>query len=138
MNTQRGFTLIEVMIVIAIIGILSAIALPAYTDYILRGKLTEAHSQMLTLRTSAEQYFQDNRTYIGFPCSAPSARYFTYACSNLTGTTYTVTATGVAAEGTNGFVFTLDQANTRQTTGVPAKWSLPSGNCWVSKKNGQC
>jgi type IV pilus assembly protein PilE len=89
-----------------------------------------------------EQFFQDNRTYAG-ACTAgtvapvPTGRYFTYACSALTATTFTVTATGVAAEGMNGFVFTINQANTRATTGVPAGWATNT-TCWVTKKGGVC
>jgi len=137
MRKQNGFTLIELMITVAIVGILAAIALPAYSDYVIRGKLAEAHAQLLTLRSAAEQYFQDNRTYIGFPCTAAGTKYFTYTCTNLTATTYTANATGVASEGTNGFVYTLDQSNTRATTAVPANWTT-SATCWVKKKSGQC
>lgn len=137
MRKQSGFTLIELMIVVAIVGILSALAFPAYTDYVLRGKLSEAHANLLTIRSAAEQYFQDNRTYIGYPCNAANTKYFTYSCTNLTATTYTVVATGVAAQGTGDFTYTIDQSNTRATTNKPANWSTP-GACWIMKKNGQC
>lgn len=138
MSKPRGFTLIEVMITVAIVAILAAIALPNYNQYVIRGKLSEAHSNLLALRVQAEQYFQDNRGYIGYPCTpaAGSTQYFSYACSNVAATTYTITATNVAGQGIDGFVFTIDQANTRQTTGVGAGWTLPATNCWVTKKSG--
>ncbi|HEX7813063.1 MAG TPA: prepilin-type N-terminal cleavage/methylation domain-containing protein [Burkholderiales bacterium] len=138
MRKQKGFTLIEIMIAIAIIGIISAVALPSYTQYILRGKLTEAHTNLLALRTQAEQYFQDNRTFAGFPCAAADSKYFTYSCPVMTSDAYTIRAVGVAAQGTGDFTYTIDQANVRTTVNKPADWSAPSGNCWVMKKSGQC
>ena len=144
MKAQKGFTLIELMVTVAIIGILASIAVPAYTDYVTRGKLAEASSELATMRVKLEQFFQDNRTYSG-ACAAntvatlPVGKYFTYACSNLAASTFTVTATGVTAEGAGGFSYTIDQDNTKTTASVPTGWSLPSPNtCWVTKKGGGC
>jgi|688.fasta_scaffold381214_2 type IV pilus assembly protein PilE len=142
MKRGLGFSLVELLVVVAIIGILAAIAVPQYSDYVTRSKITEATATLSEHRVRMEQFFQDNRTYAG-ACTAgtvapvPTGRYFTYACSALTATTFTVTATGVAAEGMNGFVFTINQANTRATTGVPAGWATNT-TCWVTKKGGVC
>ena len=58
MNTmQKGFTLIELMIVVAIIGILAAIAIPAYTDYTARAKVTEAVGALASAKTSVSEFF---------------------------------------------------------------------------------
>lgn len=145
MNTfQRGFTLIELMITVAIVAILAAVALPAYNDYLLRGRLTEAHGELAAMRSKMETYFLDNRTYIG-ACQVgtvaplPSANRFVYSCpvATLTDTTYVVQAVGVAAQGTGGFTYTINQANVRATTSVPAGWST-NATCWVTKKGGIC
>ncbi|MDD5242208.1 MAG: type IV pilin protein [Sulfuricella sp.] len=144
MKTQSGFTLVELMIVVAIVGILASIAVPSYKDYVTRGKLSEASTQLATMRVKLEQYFQDNRTYVG-ACAAGTvaplpagsdATYFTYACT-LAASTFTVTATGVAAQGTGDFVYTIDQDNAKATTGVPAGWT-GNDTCWVTKKGGSC
>ncbi len=63
MQKAKGFTLIELMIVVAIIGILSMIGIPAYNDYVTRGKLVDATSKLADMRIQLEQYYQDNRNY---------------------------------------------------------------------------
>jgi type IV pilus assembly protein PilE len=139
---HRGFTLIEVMITVAIVAILAAVALPAYNDYLLRGRLAEAHGELSAMRSKLETFFLDNRTYVG-ACVAntvaplPTAGRFTYSCPTLTATTYVVQAAGIAAQGTGGFTYTIDQDNVRATTSVPAGWTT-NATCWVTKKGGAC
>lgn len=141
MPRSRGFTLIELMIAIAIVAILSAIALPSYTEYVRRGRVTEATAGLSAMRVRMEQYFQDNRTYVGacvngtiapLPASSPN---FTFSCPTLTGGLYTVAATGTGSM--LNFGYGINQANQRTTTAVPSGWSNP-GNCWVLKKDGSC
>lgn len=141
MQKNKGFTLIELMVVVAIIGILASVAIPAYGDYVTRSKISEAVAGLSDMRVRMEQFFQDNRTYVG-ACAAntvaplvPNTSNFTFACSNQNITTYTVTATGVGSM--NGFVYTVNQANTRATTGVKSGWTA-NASCWVTKKDGSC
>ena len=141
MQRAGGFTLIEVMIVVAIVAILASIAMPAYTEYVTRGRLTEAHSELLTKRVELEQFFQDNRTFVGFDCTANGTANFTFDCTQPavpTATTYTVRAVGVAGTPTAGFDFRITEANVRTTSAVPADWTAPGANCWVIRKNGTC
>lgn len=147
MKKTAGFTLLELMVVVAIVGILAAVGIPQYRDYVLRSKLAEAYSNLSTLRSQAEQYFQDNRTYVGFPCPAGAitgSKYFTYSCNPaVTKTTYTFVATGVATEGLDGIAFTINDSNVKATTitgGSPMEASgwTASASCWVRNKNGIC
>src|SRR5262245_28713764 len=100
MRLSRGFTIIEVMIVVAIVAILASVAIPNYTDYIRRGKIQEASSALLAQRVKMEQFFQDNRQYtnagaIVSPCNNnPALKYWALDCPTLTTTTYTIRAQG--------------------------------------------
>jgi len=132
-KAQQGFTLIELMIVVAIIGILASIAIPAYSDYVKRGKAAEATSTLANLRVQIEQYYQDNRTYVGFACN-PTQKYFTYSCTTQTATTYTLNAAGKSAQDMGSFEFTLNQANARTS-----KFDGTTGaTCWLTSKGGSC
>ena len=142
MKTQKGFTLVELMIVVVIVGILASIGIPAYGDYVQRGKLTEAMTELAGMRVKLEQYYQDNRTYVG-GCAAgtvaplPSGtKYFTYTCPVLSASAFTVKATGIEAQGMDGFIYTIDQSNNKQTEDAPTGWG--TGNCWISKKGDTC
>jgi type IV pilus assembly protein PilE len=146
MKEQRGFTLIELMIVVVVIGVLATIAYPSYMDYTQRARLAEARSELMNSRAKLEQYYQDNRQYTGadaagFPCNATqlgaNAKYFTYACA-LAANTFTVTATGVSSQGMSGFVYTINQDGQRATAGVGTGWNGAGSNCWVIKKDGSC
>ena len=142
---SRGFTLIEMMIVVAIVGILAAIALPQYNDYVRRSKITEATAKLADHRVRMEQYFLDNRTYSsgGTACGVPDPSYtsgkdaFQVTCTGASATAYLVTATGQAAGGMSGFAYTIDQANNRVTTAVPSGWTK-TATCWTLRKDGSC
>jgi len=66
-NRQTGITLIELMVVAAIIGILAAIAVPMYGSYVTESRRTTAQGQITQLAAVLERFFSDNNTYVGFP-----------------------------------------------------------------------
>lgn len=130
---QKGFTLIELMVVIAIIGIIASIALPAYTDYVKKGKAAEATATLASLRIQMEMYFQDNRTYVGGVC-APSGGdvYFAYNCAPAaTATAYTLTASGKG--NMSNFSFSVDESNDKTST-----YDGVTGGCWKTNKTSSC
>ena len=137
-SAMRGFTLVELMIVVAIVGILSAVAIPAYQDYVKRGRIPEATSNLAAMRVRMEQYYQDNKTYTNAtPCAnanLPTSSFFTFSCT-LAAETFTLQAQGTS--GMTGFTFTLNQSNVKATTAAPSGWTT-STSCWVRDKSGAC
>jgi type IV pilus assembly protein PilE len=144
---SRGFTLIELMITVAIVAILAAIAIPNYRNYVIRGQLVDATTALAALRANMERYYQDNRTYAsapGFPnpCAPPQAPYaagkFTISCPTFTAAGFTAQAQGTTGD-LVGFIFTVDQNNTQATvvappapasfTSCPTAWITKTGGC---------
>lgn len=140
---HNGFTLLELLMVVAIIGILSAIAVPQYTDYVRRGKVVEAHAMLSDHRVKMEQFYQDNRSYANSgACGAalPTGQYFTYSCTVAAdGQTYTSTATSKANVGllnSGDYTFTVNDANAKATTKFAG--SSVTATCWLLKKGQSC
>ena len=151
MDRATGFSLIELMVVVAIVGILASVGLPIYSRYVVQGKLVEAPGTMADLRVRIEQYYQDNRTYIDTAtvgrignCGliAPiGTRYFVYSCVASDGPpqTYTITATSAVGTGLGAagdYTYNIKQDNTRQTTKFAGVAS--SAVCWLLKPGNVC
>lgn len=133
---NQGFTLIELMIIVAVIAILASIAIPNYMEYVRRGKAAEATSTLAETRIRLEQFFQDNRTYIGFAGCPAQTAYFTYTCTIDAGPpdprTYSLSATG-RGDMVN-FAFSINQANQRTSTFD----GTVGASCWLKTKGGTC
>lgn len=146
---NAGFTLIEVMIVVVIIGALAAIGIPSYNNYIVRARISEAVSGLSDMRLKMEQYFQDNRTYAGACTGGITAlptntKYFDFSCTttcggnttSLTATAYVVRACG--KDQMTGFEYTVNEANARTTTITNVDGWTANATCWVVKQGGGC
>ena len=140
---ESGFTLIEVLIAVAIVAILSSIAVPNYTVYVMRGNISDATSRLATRQVQMEQFFQDNRTYFaGTACASDttSSKYFDFSCTGggaPSATGFILSAVGKGSMA--GFTFTINQSGAKTTGAVPSGWTTPSPNtCWVTKKGGEC
>jgi len=128
-SRHGGFTLIELMVALAIVAILASVALPSYRQHLQRGAVAEAIATLGAGRVVAEQFFLDNRTYVDAPCPDDTNR-FDIAC-DFEELTYTLTATG--AGNVAGFEFTVNEANERTSTAWGADHT-----CWISRKGDSC
>lgn len=134
-----GFTLIELMVSVAIVAILAAVAIPNYNQYVVRSRITEATGLLAELRLKMEQYYQDNRKYnsTGTTCGTtlPATGTFAYTCTATT-QAFTLTATSQSGKGVGDaaghYVYTLNESNARATTKYK-NVAQSSKACWLLK-----
>lgn len=144
----QGFTLIELMVVVAIIAILASVALPAYSDYVRRGQLQEAFTYLADYRLKMDSYFNDSKNFgapAGTTCAtdasaanwsafAPaSAKYFTFGCVTANnGLEYTVTATGNSTL-TTGYDYTINHNGDKKT--IQFAGGTVDKSCWQTSSS---
>ena len=125
-KTQHGFTLIELMIVVAVIAILAAIAYPSYSEYIIKTRRASGSACMMEMAQFMERYYTTNMTYVGAAlpttaCRQETAQHYTYSLDGAaTATAYRVQAQPQGAQSssdTKCATLKINQAGTKSVTG---------------------
>lgn len=137
MYRENGFTLIEVMVVVAIVAILASIAVPSYSRYVFRARVPEALETLSTMAARLEQRYQDVGSYGAADACAVAninTQYFAVTCA-LTdeGQGFALTATGAGPMA--GATYTLNHQGARDTPAHP--YGKPATPCW-STAGGSC
>lgn len=129
---MHGFTLVELMIVVAIIAILASVALPSYQSQIRDGRRADAAAVLMQARQQMERHYSKNYTYVspmGLPTQSPNdggaTAYYTISSGSLSDSTYTLTATPTGSQaGDRCGALTINQA------GVKTSVADPVNICW--------
>lgn len=132
-KAHRGFTLIELMIAVAVVGILAAIAYPNYRNQVLQGRMSQAQADLLEVAQFMERCFASNNTYqnCALPITASprtGTAFYTITLATPARTEFTLTATPTSNGGQNEQIcgtLTIDQTGRRQFSG-----SGGAGRCW--------
>ncbi len=138
-----GFTLLELMIVVVVIGILAAIAYPSYQQYVNKGRRSDAKAALLDIQLEEEKWRANNTTYtatlsnLGFSTKTINSltayfspdEYYTLTVTGASGTAYTATATytGVQTGDTDCKTLSINQDGTKTSTNSS---NVASSDCW--------
>ena len=140
MNKMRGFTLVELMIVVAIVGIIAAVAVPNYIDYVRRGHVADMTSALSDAKLRVEQRYADSRTYNNALCAADpgveiqNTENHTVKCVTPDGQTYTITGTG--KDSIDGFIYSVTETGAKRSDLGDAWGGAVFAGRWVMKKGG--
>lgn len=132
----RGFTLIELMIVVAIVAVIAGVALPAYFDSVRKSRRADAITALNQIAQAQERWRANNTTYTtvltnaGLDVAAPSSGYYTLAVTGNTGTAYTATATAAGAQLKDTRCTSLTLAMSVGTITYTSTGSATANQCW--------
>lgn len=138
-DAARGLTLIELMIVLLIIGVLGAVAVPTYRQYTVRAYRTEAKTALLRLAANQERHYLQNNTYtddlaaLGFAAGTSENGLYTLSIPVADALTYQAAAVPTPGGGPNGVDMSRDEACARfaiEASGRRRAFPDPEGTCW--------
>ncbi len=157
-----AFSLIELMVALAIAAIIAVFAVPSYRDHMLRAQIPEATSGLLLTAMRLEQHYQDHRSYaragIGTGAAVgkgtavgtgtgngncgvnlPASGKFAFSCEVPEGgQSFLLSATGQADTALAGFEYTLDHLGAQRSVSLPTDWGNSPVECWVERRNAGC
>jgi type IV pilus assembly protein PilE len=123
MNKQKAFTLIELMVTVAIVGILASIAYPTYQDSVMKSRRADAKGALLMYANTMERYFTVNNTYVGAPTNPGTTTYYTITAAVMA-SAYTLSAAPKDVQ-------SKDKCGTLTLTHLGVKGSgLATADCW--------
>ena len=134
-----GLTLIELMVVLLIVGMLGAVAVPTYRQYVIRAHRTEARTALLRLAANQERHYLQHNTYtddlavLGFGTGVSDNGVYTLSVPLADVTTYQAVAVPTPGGGSNGVDMSQDEACARFTVdaaGQRLAFPDPDGSCW--------
>ena len=135
MKQTKGFTLIELMITVAIIAILAAVAYPSYQEYLRKGRRVDAKTALLDAAQTMERYYTENNKYTDavagttFPATSPEGHYTLSFSSNPTASTFAIQAAPTAGGKQSGDkcgTYTINNLGQQDVTGG----TLSKSQCW--------
>jgi type IV pilus assembly protein PilE len=139
----RGFTTLELLAAVTIVGILASLVVPSYAAYIKRSHVLDAAMRLSDHRAKMEQYFLDRRSYIDTagacgvaPPGSVNGDAFDVGCA-ATASTYRITVAGRTGSVMAGFAYAVDETGTRSTQSVPQGWTR-TPDCWTARPDGSC
>jgi type IV pilus assembly protein PilA len=135
-QSEKGFTLIELLVVILIIGILAAIALPAFLNQRGKAQDTEAKSEARTMQTAMETYYTDEQTYVGADLNALQAIEPAIGAGKavptvkVAGTADSYTVNSKSKNGNNFWIAKAADGSVKRNCDATGKYGCPSSGSW--------
>ena len=116
---SSGFSLIELMIAVAVIGILASIAYPSYTQYVARGNTAEAEAQLMEGASTVERCYTENYSYSGCDPALPDTATYTFDFSSSDASTFALSASVKGSANVEETCLLVDEKGQKATTGCP-------------------